>query len=97
MACSALTLRAKISDLFLSSTSSGLPSDRKNLSPFTKGFREGGQLNEHLTIFFSALLNSGKISEQMQLIKDFYSMLSLFPNSKSRHTRTRILLIKMFD
>ena len=34
------------------STSSCLPSDRTNLSPFTKDFRVEGQLNERLTNFF---------------------------------------------
>ena len=47
---------------YLSFISSGLPSDRTNLSPFTKDFRGGGQLNEHLTNFLSALPNSGATS-----------------------------------
>ena len=38
---------------------SGLPSDRTNLSPFTKDFRGGGQVNEPIGNFLTALLLAG--------------------------------------
>ncbi len=38
---------------------SGLPSDRTNLSPFTKDFRGGGQVNEPIGNFLTALPLAG--------------------------------------
>ena len=46
---------------------SGLPSKRKNLSPFTKDFRGGGQLDEPIGNFLHAQQRAGLLNEQSKL------------------------------
>ena len=46
--------------------SSGFPSTRTNLSPFTKDFRGGEQVNESIDQFFVALPCGGACQQEMQ-------------------------------
>ena len=46
---------------------SGFPSSRINLSPFTKDFRGGEQLNESIDQFFSPCLTAGPSKEAEQM------------------------------